>query len=161
MFTMPQMNDQVRVQDLVALNQAIRKATEAGYQTPAGLGTGSMSALVPQSLEGTLASTTFTMAELALWPMIPKRSVSQTVHEFTRIEEHGHDFDAFIAAFRVLPVTEEIARHGGLHRRDYGHSHGTGLVNGIIAATALQIGSGLVTLNLRHYPMLDAVLVPY
>ncbi len=77
------------------------------------------------------------------------------------LDSERDNFDAFIAAFRVLPVTEEIARHGGLHRRDYGHSHGTGLVNGIIAATALQIGSGLVTLNLRHYPMLDAVLVPY
>ena len=71
------------------------------------------------------------------------------------------DLDAFIAAFRILPVTEEIARNGGLHRRDYGRSHGTGLVDGIIAATALQIGAALVTLSQRHYPMLDSVLVPY
>ena len=77
------------------------------------------------------------------------------------LDSERDDLDAFIAAFRILPVTEEIARNGGLHRRDYWRSHGTGLVDGIIAATALQIGSGLVTLNLRHYPMLNAVLVPY
>jgi len=93
----PQAGSMVSVRDLAALNQELRKATEAGYQTPAGLGSGSMSALVPQSLEGTLATKTFTMAEIALWPSIPKVSVSQTVHEFSRIQEHGYELDGWIS----------------------------------------------------------------
>ena len=71
------------------------------------------------------------------------------------------DLGAFLTAFRIVPVTEEIAREGGLHRRDFGRSHGTGLVDGVIAATAAQLGSRLVTLNNRHYPMLAGVIVPY
>lgn len=71
------------------------------------------------------------------------------------------DLDAFLTAFRIVPVTEDIARNGGLHRRDYGRSHGTGLVDGVIAATAAQLGSQLITLNRRHYPMLDEVTIPY
>ena len=59
------------------------------------------------------------------------------------------------------PITEEIARDGGLHRRDFGPTHGTGLVDGIIAATCTRVDAALVTLNRRHYPMLNRILVPY
>ena len=71
------------------------------------------------------------------------------------------DLDAFLAAFRVVAVSEDIARAGGLHRRDAGGIHGTGLVDGIIAATSASLGTRLATLNARHFPMLRDVLVPY
>lgn len=97
MFGLPQMNQMVDVGELAKLNEALRKSAEVGYQTPAGTAGASMQPLVPQSLEGTLASATYTMKELCLWPAIPKKSVAQTVHEFTRIEEHGADLDPFMA----------------------------------------------------------------
>ena len=77
------------------------------------------------------------------------------------LDDERDDLEAFLSAFRVVPITEEIARAGGLHRRDYGRTHGTGLVDGIIAATATQVGARLATLNGRHYSMLDALIVPY
>ena len=96
-LNIPQMNDMVSVGDLTELNKALRKGT-VGYQSPATPSSGdSLSALVPQSIEGTLASATFTMKELALWPAISKRQVTNTVHEYNVIQDHGLDLDPFIA----------------------------------------------------------------
>ncbi|HNT35929.1 MAG TPA: type II toxin-antitoxin system VapC family toxin [bacterium] len=62
--------------------------------------------------------------------------------------------DDFVSLFRVLPVDAEIAKAGGLYRRDYGKSHGVGLGDAILAATAEAENAELVTLNTKHYPML-------
>lgn len=75
--------------------------------------------------------------------------------------EERQRMEAFLRAFTVVPVTEALAQNGGLYRRDYGPTHGTDLVDGIIAATAKANKARLVTLNRRHYPMLSRVLVPY
>ncbi len=69
--------------------------------------------------------------------------------------------DDFLGLLEVVTVTPEIARLGGLWRRDYGKSHGTGLIDALIAATAEISGCTLATLNEKHFPMLEAVLVPY
>ena len=93
-------NDMVSIQDLAAMNDALRKATSVGYQDTSGVigaDAGNLSALVPQSIEGTLATATFSMKELALWPAIPKRNVTNTIHEFVRINEHGFDMDPFLS----------------------------------------------------------------
>jgi len=66
----------------------------------------------------------------------------------------------FLIPFLVVPVDEAIARQGGLYRRDFGKSHGTGLADALIAATAELRHATLVTLNKKHFPMLT-VLVPY
>ena len=44
--------------------------------------------------------------------------------------------ERLLALFRVVPVSSGIARLGGLYRRDYGKSHGVGLADAIVAATA-------------------------
>jgi len=93
-------NDMVSISDLNDLNKALQKAATVGYQTPAttsGGDAGTMSPLVPQSLEATLASKTYTMEEIVLWKAIHKVPVSQTVHEFNVVNEHGFDLDPFIA----------------------------------------------------------------
>ena len=69
--------------------------------------------------------------------------------------------DEFIRLFPVLPVDLEIAKTAGLHRRDFGPSHGTGLADGMIAATADLHALGLRTLNTRHYPMFRSLRPPY
>jgi predicted nucleic acid-binding protein len=69
--------------------------------------------------------------------------------------------DQFVRAFEVVPVDDEIARRGGLYRRDFGSSHGTELTDALIAASAEQRRARVVTLNDRHFPMLSDVLVPY
>jgi predicted nucleic acid-binding protein len=68
--------------------------------------------------------------------------------------------DRFVSAFEIVPITGEIAPKGGLYRRDFGASHGVGLADALIAATAELNGAVLVTLNARHFPMLT-VQIPY
>lgn len=96
MSFLPEINQEVNVNELTRLNDQIRKNSEVGYQTPAAMD-GSFSPLVPQSIEGTLASATHTMRDLVLFPMLPKVQVSNTVHEYAVINEHGLDMDPFIA----------------------------------------------------------------
>jgi predicted nucleic acid-binding protein len=66
-----------------------------------------------------------------------------------------------IRAFQVVPIDESISIKGGLYRRDYGRSHGMGLADAIIAATAELNMVTLVTLNQKHFPMIADILVPY
>lgn len=69
--------------------------------------------------------------------------------------------DSFISAFGSIPLDRDIAVTGGLYRRDYGKSHGTGLADALIAATAITRGFALVTHNAKHFPMVTAFIVPY
>ena len=66
-----------------------------------------------------------------------------------------------VSLFRVVPVTAEIAKAGGLYRRDYGKSHGVGLADAILAATAEAENAELKTLNVKHYPMLKGLRLAY
>jgi predicted nucleic acid-binding protein len=68
--------------------------------------------------------------------------------------------DRFVSAFEIFPITGEVAQQGGLYRRDYSASHGVGLADALLAATAALNGAVLVTLNARHFPMLT-VRIPY
>jgi len=43
--------------------------------------------------------------------------------------------------FEAVPVDREIAVQAGLFRRDYGRSHGTGLIDALIAASAIATRS--------------------
>lgn len=94
---LPNHNQMVDVADLVKLNDTLRKSGTVGYQDPAVPSLGdSLSPLVPQSIEASLASATYGMSELSLWPMIPKTSVANTLHEYVVVNEHGQDLDPFI-----------------------------------------------------------------
>jgi hypothetical protein len=74
--------------------------------------------------------------------------------------EESRLLEQFLSAFEIVALTREIAREGGLYRRNYGPSHGVGLADALIAATAVLRPARLVTLNARHFPMLQ-VEVPY
>ena len=78
-----------------------------------------------------------------------------------RGDEEVRSLTQFLLAFTVLPVTEKVARLGGLYRRDFRPSHGTGLADALIAATAIENGANLVTFNRRHFPMVSRITVPY
>ncbi len=67
----------------------------------------------------------------------------------------------FISLFRVIPVNTEIAKAGGLYKRDYGKLHGVGLADAILAATAEAENAELKTLNTKHYPMLKDLKPAY
>ena len=57
-------------------------------------------------------------------------------------------------SLKLEPVTDAVARRAGQHLRSYRSSHpGIDLTDYVIAATAELLGAQLVTLNVRHYPM--------
>jgi hypothetical protein len=77
-----------------------------------------------------------------------------------RGDEEERSLWQLLLAFDAVPVSEKVARTGGLYRRDYGPSHGTGLADAIIAATAAETGAKLVSCNRRHFPM-GGITAPY
>ena len=93
---LPNINENVNINELTRLNDSLRKNSQVGYQAEFS-GGGSLAPIVPQSIEGTLASAAHTMRDLALWPMLPKIQASNTLHEYAVIDSHGEDLDPFIA----------------------------------------------------------------
>jgi len=69
--------------------------------------------------------------------------------------------EAFVSLFRVVPVNVEIAKAGGLYKSRFGKSHGIGLADAILAATAETEDAELKTLNIKHYPMLKGLTPAY
>jgi predicted nucleic acid-binding protein len=69
--------------------------------------------------------------------------------------------DDFISLFRVVPLNAAIAKTGGLYKRDFGKSHGVGLADAILAATAEAEQAELKTFNLKHFPMIKGLKPPY
>ena len=57
-------------------------------------------------------------------------------------------------------TSTSISRLAGGYCLQYRRSHGVGIPDALIAATAHVHGARLVTRNLQHFPMLDDVLVP-
>jgi len=72
-----------------------------------------------------------------------------------------HTLDSLVSLFRVIPVSPVLARAGGLYKRDFAKSHGIGLADAIIAATADSENAELKTLNTKHYPMIKGLIPPY
>ena len=77
-----------------------------------------------------------------------------------RNKKEQRAIERFLSAFDAVPIDQGIAIKGGLFRKEYGPSHGVGLADALIAATAQSCQARLVTLNQRHFPMLE-VTVPY
>jgi hypothetical protein len=69
--------------------------------------------------------------------------------------------DDFVSLFRIVPVNVNIAKAGGLYKRDYGKSHGVGLADAILAATAEAEDAELKTLDRKHYLMLKGLRPAY
>ncbi len=75
--------------------------------------------------------------------------------------EESRKLEIFIETFEVISLNKNIAKMGGLYRNQYKPSHGTGLADALIAATAKEIGAQLITFNTKHFPMLNNVFKPY
>ncbi len=76
-------------------------------------------------------------------------------------DDEKEKLDEFISLFPVFPITIEIAKAGGMLKRDYHRSHGVGLADALMAATALVHNAELKTLNTKHYPMFKKLIPPY
>jgi predicted nucleic acid-binding protein len=75
--------------------------------------------------------------------------------------EERSALDSMISALTTLPVTEDIAREGGLLCRQYRKTHRIGLADCLVAATASHHNLPLRSLNTKHFPMLGDIASPY
>lgn len=75
--------------------------------------------------------------------------------------QEREELDYFTSLFSVLPLTSEIAIVGGLLRKKWHASGGMGLADALIAATANVHKMSLISLNEKHFGMLENLLVPY
>ncbi len=67
-----------------------------------------------------------------------------------------------LGQMRFVGVDEAIADAAGAYLRSLGPSHGIGVPDALVAATAKVTRCPLVTCNRRHFPMTDIeILVPY
>lgn len=67
-----------------------------------------------------------------------------------------------LSTMECIGVDENIARRAGEYVRKWRPSHGLEIPDAILAATAKESGTVLVTTNQRHFPMDDLqILVPY
>jgi predicted nucleic acid-binding protein len=87
--------------------------------------------------------------------------VAAELYAGARDEEDLARLDEFLSQFPSAPVTAETARSAGLFKRDYHRSHGVGLADAVIAASAQAIEAELKTFNAKHYPMLKGLKPPY
>lgn len=72
------------------------------------------------------------------------------------------DLEMFFGALTWVPVGEKIARAAGDLAADYRRSHqGIDLADYLIAATSLVLDAGLLTVNVRHFPMLEGLTPAY
>ncbi len=79
------------------------------------------------------------------------------IHAGIRNEKEQKLVSHFLNAFEIIPADNTIAVTSGEFCKKYRNSHGTGLADAIIAATAFHHEANLVTLNIRHFPMLKAI----
>ena len=69
---------------------------------------------------------------------------------------------ALFSYLRMKPVTDAIARRAGGYLRQYRRSHqGIDLVDYVIAATAEHLQADLITLNVKHFPMVAELEPPW
>jgi len=87
--------------------------------------------------------------------------VAAELYAGVRGDEELSKLDSLISIFRVVPVSVELARAGGLYKKDYVKTHGVGLADAIIAATAKAENADLKTLNTKHYPMIKGLKPAY
>jgi predicted nucleic acid-binding protein len=76
-------------------------------------------------------------------------------------DEELNQLDGLISLFRIVPVSIKLARAAGLLKNRFAKSHGVGLADAIIAATAEAENADLKTLNTKHYPMLKGLKPAY
>lgn len=100
------------------------------------------------------------IGRLAMRPSISVVTIAELCAGILNDRERDR-IEALPALLDVRDVDFEIARLAGSYRLQYRCSHGVGMPDALIAATARVHGARLVTRNTRHFPMLDDLLVPY
>lgn len=78
-----------------------------------------------------------------------------------RSNEERDRIERFVARAKVIPVSAQIASYAGLYLKQHFKSHGLEIADAIIAATVDDQNAEFKTLNVKHYPMFEALRPAY
>lgn len=65
--------------------------------------------------------------------------------------------DSFLSLYEVLPLTESNGALAYELLKTYAKSHGLHVFDSLVAATAMDLGFTLVTLNRKHFQMIEGL----
>jgi predicted nucleic acid-binding protein len=65
--------------------------------------------------------------------------------------------DGFLSLYPVIPLTEGIGTGAYRLLKTYAKSHGLHVFDSLVAATAMEQALTLVTLNRKHYQMIEGL----
>ena len=65
--------------------------------------------------------------------------------------------DNFLATYAVIPLSDSIGMRAYQLLKTYAKSHGLHVFDSLIAATAIEKALTLVTLNWKHYQMIEGL----
>ena len=99
-----------------------------------------------ESLSDRLSLSTITIAEL---------------YAGIRGKDERHNIELLISAFEIISVDQDIAIKAGDYKNTYFKSHQIYLADAMIAATADVFDVILLTLNVKHFPMIKGLKPPY
>ena len=78
-------------------------------------------------------------------------------NEFLLLRQTIHERD-----WEILPLSENISHRATVYIENYALSDGLQLADALIAASAVESGSALLTANMKHYKVIpDIELIPY
>ena len=114
-------------------------------------------------LVGVLRNVDAAVNWLANQKRVPRASVVTLTELLAGARSQSEEMDILdlVGPMKPLPVTTAIAITAGLHKKQYGRTHGTGLPDALIAATAQHHDLKLATLNIKHFPMFKGLKAPY
>ena len=67
--------------------------------------------------------------------------------------------DSFLAQYPVVPLSANIGTRAYQLLKTYAKSHGLHVFDSLVAATAIEKANTLVTLNRKHYQMIEGLLL--
>ncbi|MEA2061589.1 MAG: hypothetical protein U9P10_14005 [Thermodesulfobacteriota bacterium] len=67
--------------------------------------------------------------------------------------EEEKDTELFLSQIKTRSVDQEIVDDAGVLYRKWNPSHGIDVNDSILAATVIQTGGRIYTLNIKHFPM--------
>lgn len=114
-----------------------------------------------EHLRGRLQASTYITNLKSVGDLLVSAITVAELYAGARHEQEKDAIDSLLHLVKIIPVDETIAIKGGPYHLQYGKSHGTGLMDALIAATAEQIEATLITFNKRHFPMITNLQVPY
>lgn len=72
--------------------------------------------------------------------------------EFSFLRQTIHQF-----GWKILPLTENISQRATVYIESYALSHGLQLADALIAASAVESGTMLMTANTKHYKVIPEI----